>query len=311
MKKFCLILVWFIITLTISAQVKTDLQKENLKGNVKSFTVTTYEAEQKNGTAQKGAVKSLIVYKFNDQGYKTEIIDLAKAQQNIYKYDDKGNLVLEDKISLAKKYKLVEDFEEDKKNAINVGTRYMQTIYRYNEKSQLIEWNESDKDGMVVRKHYFSYDDKGNMLSESNYYGKDLGEKAIFKYDLKGNRIQMVKIEYLPNGNEGSRITYNYTYDDKGREILSEYYNLGKPIKSSSKYDGKGQLTSLIISSQNGNINQKYTYKYDEKGNIIVDIDGTGTGYYTYKYDNVGNWISKTMALNKRPYEFSERVIKY
>jgi len=71
------------------------------------------------------------------------------------------------------------------------------------------------------------------------------GAVQSFKYDEKGNKLEMV--EYDAYG----KITYKYTY----------------------KYDEKGNKLEEVKSDADGKITYKYTAKYDEKGNKVNETN--------------------------------------
>ena len=51
---------------------QTDLEKDKLKGKVKSTTSSKYEAVEKFGEVQKGSLRSKEIYKYDESGNKTE-----------------------------------------------------------------------------------------------------------------------------------------------------------------------------------------------------------------------------------------------
>ncbi len=82
---------------------------------------------------------------------------------------------------------------------------------------------------------------------------------------------------------------------------------------SESKYTAVENFGEI----EKGSLGDKYTYKYDEKGNKIVEnsynADGSLREKNTYKYefDAMGNWIKQTLITDGKPKDLTERVIEY
>lgn len=105
-------------------------------------------------------------------------------------------------------------------------------------------------------------------------------------------------------------------YDENGNEIEVWYYNVwfigsstknGTYYKYTYKYDENGNRIVECCYREGfyfkgryykiGRINYKYTYRYDENGNIIEECRynkyGKFSYKYTYEYDENGNNIEK------------------
>ena len=142
---------------------------------------------------------------------------------------------------------------------------------------------------------------KVEVMSETVSFpgdSKKSSSKNVFKYDDKGNRIELAN--YRADGKLNS--TLKTAYDDNGN-VTSEQTLLG---------DGKVDFTSVIKTDSKGNrveqddtragnnilFNYKYHFKYDEKGQLLERIAYRGNGAfsfkYVFKYDDNGNrteWI--------------------
>ena len=300
-----LILTGFFLFSFASAQVKSDLQKDNLKGNIKSLTQPCdgYSHSRKGSSL----TKEIILY--NNKGFKTEWSDYhadgSIDNKRIYKYDEKGNIT---------EYYIVraDGSITDKRN------------YLYDSKGNLIQENYSEKpdtSDYSSHKNIYKYDDKGNQIEfvrhhKSKYFA-DL--KFSYKYDDKGNQIE--ENEYIMDDDGYQRATRTSTYNDKNKLIkyINSYFGTSDaPELSKSetyyKYDTKGNLIEEY-ELYRGHLFYRLTYKYDDKDNCIEDIktdaDGISIIWKTtckYDYDKTGNWIKKT---NLSDNSITERVIEY
>ena len=131
------------------------------------------------------------------------------------------------------------------------------------------------------------YDKNGNKIEKNYYFSDGLYSKYTYKYDKKGNTIEINN--YNSNGSIHEK--YTFKYDEKGNNIEQNNY----------KYDG-----SFLY---------KYTYKYDEKGNNIeknnYDSNGRLDSKYTYEYDKNNNWTQRIEYKNTIPHRITERIIEY
>ncbi|TAL59495.1 MAG: hypothetical protein EPN85_09245 [Bacteroidetes bacterium] len=106
--------------------------------------------------------------------------------------------------------------ENDAYEIIKIGHYLTNTVIRYNENGNRIDWNKFDSTGNLLYRHTYKYDEIGNPLEE-NWYNPDssLYFMAIFKCDDNGNSIE--ENDYRPDGS--LRTMSLYTYDVKGNKI--------------------------------------------------------------------------------------------
>ncbi len=215
---------------------KTDWEKDNLKGKVKSYTNIAYEAIEKNGKVQKGKRREdeldNFLVKYGNKGNIVErnyyYYDGSLSWKYTYKYDSKVNRIEENWCNFA-------------------GKLYYKYTFKYDSRGNEIEKNEYDSDGSLSSKFTYKYDSKGNEI-EKNTYNSDgkLIRKYTYKYGSKGN-----KIECNIYTSDGSLIgEETYKYDSKGNEIECKGYDLYQ------KYTYKN----------------KYEYEYDKHGNWTKQI---------------------------------------
>jgi hypothetical protein len=171
-------------------------------------------------------------------------------------------------------YKAVERFSDiEKVNRERENSWEYDIQKKYDQKGNMIEKNELDSDGSLLKKEIFKYNDELKMI-ESNVFYSDgsLKEKIAYKYDEKSNKVQMS------------------SYDSDGSLIMKHTY----------MYDKKGNMSEDNIYYE-GRLLRKHIYIYDEKGNMIEENDINSfkseldptSSKHTYKYDNYGNIIER------------------
>ena len=232
---------------------KNVWEEANLKGKVKSYTESRYNAEDRFGEIQKieGSLYWKESFKYDDKG---NLIEMIGYSNYTFKYDDKGNRM-----------------EENYYNADGILSGKVN--YNYDDKGNRIEENYYNADGILSGKNTYKYDDKGNQIEGNNYKvdgsGLDLhlrlSGKYTYKYDKKGNQIENNKF----NADGILFGKYTYRYDDKGNEIEKNDYNADGSLyhKETYKYDDKGNKIEV-----NGYSNYTYKYEFDAKGNWIKKI---------------------------------------
>ena len=234
--RFISLLILFYSCHNNNKATKNDLQKEGLRGSVKSVKETTYQAEVKDGEIQKGKI----------------FIQLIKT------FNEKGNILEENGCW--------PDRNDNLKNTC---------IYDHNEELLgVICYIDIDKINGTDYKIYFATiyknDNIGNKIEEKNYnQGTKLNSISTFKYDEKGNCIE--DSAYSPNGSLNSYSIYQY--DDKGNKIKENDYKSDGTLKSKSgfKYDNYGNNIEYVSYKLDGIIDHKtvYSYEFDAKGSWI------------------------------------------
>lgn len=172
----------------------------------------------------------------------------------------------------------------------------------------------------------FTYDEIGNILTQTQKLNDASSQTTSYKYDYAGRKIEesyevsldalflsegyangVIKTQYAYdlNGNlvqtikpDGSVI--NYTYDvmnqpiKVSQEIKDNYGNL-KQITSTKSYDLSGNVIATVDAEGN-----QTSFVYDNRNNLIKQIDAMG-GTNFYSYDRAGR---RTIAV--LPEQYSE-----
>ena len=233
-----------------SKSSKTDWDKQNLKGKVKSIKETPYEAigysgeYHKKNLAPRGFANN--EFSFDETGKLLKEISYNKngGVSNVYtyNYDNKGLLLSKDTYDSKGK------FEE-------------KSVYKHDFQGNITEENLYNTNGKLKSNNYYiyRYDEKGNQVERYVFvYGTD--EEGNFSFDENGT----AKIEII-HKEENS-------YDQKGNKIKSTIQDLifGK-TEISYEYDNSGNLVRKIEAGGvlDGKENITCKYKFDSKGNWI------------------------------------------
>ena len=148
-------------------------------------------------------------------------------------------------------------------------------------------------------KNVFKYDDKGNRIELINYAGTRVNSTVKSIYDANG---KLIKEETVLADGKVDLISEIKT-DAKGNKIEQQdtRQNSNSPLfnfKYYFKYDEKGQQIERTAYRGNGTFLFRYSFKYDDNGNrtewIQVASDSTVTGKVVYKYDDKNNLIEES-----------------
>jgi len=142
----------------------------------------------------------------------------------------------------------------------------------------------------------YAYDDRGNVLSETNALGKtksfaydeldnllaetdEIGRTTTYVFDSLGQLIRQT--DHLSG-------TSSYVYNDHGKLLTSTDPLFQQTVYS---YDDRGNLTS--VTDPEGNT---ATYTYDENGNLSSQTDAEGN-VEQYLHDSAGNRVRMVDGL--------------
>lgn len=232
--------------LTISKEVKTDLEKEGLNGNIKSIR-----------TDEEYTI-------FNTQGNKTKVSSISYDGEEslvyIYEYNDQIK-------TGVKHYKSNGDIDW-------VG------VYTYNTDGQLIETTEEspNKDGPQFKHKYkYKYDKIGNLiektrettqgfiLGKEEYIYKDqklIEENIYFCYEIYGQGLQtrLKERRKISYNSEGKKDQIFMLFPPVSQDQDTTTYTI-----SYSYLDGK-------IKEESNMSDNIIIYEYDNQDNVITKI---------------------------------------
>lgn len=153
------------------------------------------------------------------------------------------------------------------------GNLISTTEFSYNKMNLLTSEIKTDSNGKMVSQTLYKYDSAGKILNEQNLKASDvLKENILYVYDKKGNLIE----EQRSFGDEKGVEKKIYAYNSKNQKIEETHYSL------------------------RGEINWKFVYAYDNRGNLLVKealVTPSPNVEYSkevFEYDEKNREIKKT-----------------
>ena len=207
----------------------------------------------------------------------------------------------------------------------NTGSILDHTYEEYNKNEQLTKEYTISTD---KKNHHLTYEYQyyNKLLKKLINYSMNKDEPLVIEYYYKNGKLNKNTFRFFKNNkeilkdnssnytdyiyNKNTTISNTYAYNSKTNKYL-----LIK--KTEEKLDDKQNVIQIKSMDKNGNINLitnyeyknnkvlnkssvsgEYSYKYDQKGNLIEDILKTKSyniiTKYSYIYDTNGNWIEKS-----------------
>lgn len=192
------------------------------------------------------------------------------------------------------------------------GKPFIRINYSYNDNSQMeLEsiWDSSGAGTFNREKKYF-YED--SLLVKTEFYGiGGLEYETRFTYDDKNRNIREESLD------TDVYMWRNITYDDNDNIILEENYDLNNGItKVSYSYNKVNNLDTAISYDQNGQINRKNYYIY-QQDTLLTELlflspDNEITHHWKYEYNANGKRVlEKEITPNGtefilKKYEYNE-----
>ena len=194
---------------------QSDWYAENLKGKVKSYIDTVYNALDVPGKPEPGAGIRRMENVYDNYGLLSSAANIwigpghgvSTDHEYTYRYDTKGN----------------------KTERGGSGTK---EVYQYDERGNMLERSSYLADNLA-EKWIYKYDTAGNAVEEMHFFGDGSGKTIDkYKYNKEGRRIQRIdfsgdvwRYKYDAQGNligqdAGiTKWTYQYEYDQAGNWV--------------------------------------------------------------------------------------------
>jgi hypothetical protein len=164
----------------------------------------------------------------------------------------------------------------------------IKSIDFYNDRGDIVRIGEDDNGRTETRKE-FVYDKKGTLIEEKTFSSSGkIHHVDKYYYNSKN---QLVRKEWIDT-DQSIDATWAYEYDEKGNKVreTQESGTIGNSV-TTFKYVN-GQLTESETSNGSIGKENKITYKYNEKGNVIEektkDYFSNTTITLTYTYNETG-----------------------
>ncbi|MCX7985497.1 MAG: hypothetical protein N2662_00970 [Bacteroidales bacterium] len=182
-----------------------------------------------------------------------------------------------------------------------------------------------------VKAEIDSFDTQGQKVLQINYREDgSIMSISTFKYDSKGNKIEILK--QSADDKDKSKLILNYSlsvrYDSKGNKLLETGFNGVEDFKNVYNYNREGKLAEVnffirkrldekrvVVSTDDQSTNmkildgfgsQKYMlrYSYNKDGKVIeetrIENDNTISQRITYTYDKNGILTGETKYINEK-----------
>lgn len=302
---------------------KSDLEKLNLKGIVRSVKESQFEVHKEFGEFTKGGPKENSSY----SGMYSEPVYL---EIELKEFNLNGFLILKNVFDITNKLLYDQTYKYENDKLIEQSGGYIQgsretTKYTYYDNGDLkyektygqgLEKNEL-VDDILNAKTEFKTDKEGKLTKITFYDNGNIKRKYV--YDAKNNLTD--KEYYKYTGEKSSKDSIEYSYDNNDRLITKKYWIGDELNERFYAYDDKFNEMSYITKVEGIN-DSKSVYSYDDYGNdLIIEEFKYDLGNdefilktknnFLYKYDDKDNWIEKIEFLNGIAQSLTERVFEY
>ena len=304
----------------------TSLQSENIKGMVKSITISHYCAEISSGKVLKKEYMYSPVFGMSpgkEYNREPEVYNTIGSIATLY-FDKKGYL---DSVLIYDKNKKLmskSEYKEYGKPLKSIRFRgediEIETEYKYN--------------GICLSESVYK-DKWGTSITKYKTNPNGIIEEAI-KYDDEGY-IRWKEENTIENGKIVKTIYYPGEFlhpelledpeeydDDEAMPTITEYTYNGEVLASVKRTHGD-DITEYFLNEYGYLIklesNKVSTYQYHYNSNNDLEMSGSGNLYdfdgnrtifhFTYEYDDHNNWIKRIGYSGKKPIQLDEREIEY
>ncbi len=235
-----------------------------------------------------------------------------------YIYDENGNILKASERDISYDSVKVTEYVYDEHNRpIKIIEEYNTVENLYDEHGNVIKKTVTDNEGNVSIYEY-TFDEHGNELSESSSYnGESDGISRTYSYEYNAQG-DITKKCYFNSDKLITDVTFEYTYDAKGRKTkivtsapqststeeisYNENGDIIKSVKLTPGFttetvheytyseDGRLEKERMELNSWKDSV---LTEKYDEHGNLTLRESGDSCEKYEYTYDENGFVIKK------------------
>lgn len=282
---------------------KTDVAKNDLKGNVKSVLIKEWEVVVKFGDPVKDVCIS-----------KEEIFFTKDSRRDKSSYEYENG---EARRTRSYTYNAANKITEIKTSYTNNKVEIQEFLY--NPKNQLVEINFYYDRQKLYGKDKYSYDENG-LMSIIKYNGDgNFDGQQIYKWDSQSRMITENTWDYKKR----PVTLFDFKYDEKGNVIwqgeTTQSSGTTIPVSQTEfTYNTKDQRIKMVKKFESAIDSSETFYTYDSYGNILTEIEKYRSKKspiskytYTYTYDSNGNWLTKLSEDEDKDYELIEREIKY
>ncbi len=263
----------------------------------------------------KGQNQLLYEVEYNEQ--EKPVLEIEYSQggipisTNTYEYDEEGYLIAETLQGDEKEAYQRFDYSygEDKKNRIKTltysdgSTEKEETLIegqqkiqkKYDLDQELVEQTTEvfREDGQIesleyynanmesTEKHLYGYNEKSQLVEEKILVDDEENSTTIWEYNENGKVV--LEESYDPDENLIHKHFYKYEGDQLVEEGIEEYSSYNNQVRFHYEYDEKGQLIRQVQESYSGELIQEVAYELNERGDIVM-VHFIRTGLYQMLY---------------------------
>jgi antitoxin component YwqK of YwqJK toxin-antitoxin module len=293
-----------------TAQSKSDWQRDNLVGSVRSMQVEFAEANAVDGKLVEIKRWPHQRVTYNERGHEVERVnfnqDGTEQDRSVIRYDSEGRII---GYGDAKKDRYHSTIEYDSKGNRIEARMYegdvIQTreVYTYDDKGRKIEQSRFADGGAYHERLTYAYNAAGQLTEMAAYYSGTLKEKHLKTYNGAGDLVREASVNYeLP----GQDWTVEYSYDKLGREIERYVDTAILWSKVQTLYDAKGRVAqrTTFMEYKQPNVMQSHApepgrvvFRYNDRGQVLEEAvykpDAALASKTVFTYDKVGKLIEE------------------
>lgn len=189
--------------------------------------------------------------------------------------------------------------------------------YQYDECGRSLFTDIMDGETKVGSKRFNEYDEQGRLIATGGMVGETRTQVTTYEYDEKGRPILQ----------EDAGGTISLEYDEQDRIVKRVRAAWGQNDTTLYAYDEQGRLIEQIFQPADTSIWDKYTWEYNEHGDVIKRTVQTTFGFldppdntdtvvdiYIREYDENGRLIKITYedgSYDAHEYDEAGNRIKY
>lgn len=194
--------------------------------------------------------------------------------------DKRNDLTILDLKGKVKKSKETTHREKINTGVPEIVFKGYTVIKEFNTQGKIVQEDQINPNNTPYSTTINTYDEKGRII-KSDESGQG---SRVYEYDKRGNNI--FEYAYLEDGTRWLRTTNTFNEKNQKTESLMEIDNIADSPWGSVHYRVR-----------------KYTYKYDNKGNLIENLEhhnSIQTSTITYKYDESGREIEEVINSDSK-----------
>ncbi|MCK4407128.1 MAG: hypothetical protein KAV44_05590 [Bacteroidales bacterium] len=309
---------------------KSDWEKDNLKGKIKSQKITyykVYDDEDNYGDYIRDRSGS-VIRSYDEEGHRKKI--------SIFDYNDKPSQIMLSGYSYCTS-KFNEKTNETNESYFNIqGKHVASKIYKFLPNKLDYQWIWRFPDGDIAHKKKYTYSENGLLIkeeyfnSENEYidghnvdfweHAKELSKNNDYQVDILEHRHTFILYKYNDKGllveetyfyikGEKPSHKYIYVYNDYGFLIEKREYFGVCLTKERITYHEDGTRTVESLFDKDKDLWSKFLYKYNDQGLITerkkYDSNSCFKERRIYEYDEI-----KNLVLEER-YSPQEKLLNY